>query len=305
MFFKNAQVYRITSAMADMQTVEFSLSGHPVSELGAQQTHRAGWASPYGPDSTNPMMRIECNILPCYVVLCRESYRDLPASVVRDAVNKKLRLIEQEEGRRPGSRERAEIKDQITFDLMPQAFVKHRDTQVMRLGEFLIVDAPTSSRAEQVIGHLRDAIGSVPVRRVSTQNNMAIVFTDWLRQSCPSNHGFAFDADLHLASCDDAKLAVKATNADVNDIMHHLDAGCLVQRIGLRTNSLSFTLCDDLSIKRIRPTDMTAERLDAIDEEDAEAERVATYTLVAGLFDDLFKVLFEGVLGGIERSDEP
>lgn len=300
MFFKNAQIYQITDTMPDEQAIAFSLASHPVADLGSHQLHRTGWASPYGPESTNPLMHIQCNIAPCYVLLCRESYRDLPAAVVRDAVAQELRIIEAEDGRRPGRQERAEIKEKVTFELIPQAFVKHRETQVMRLGQFLIVDTPTSSRAEQIISDLRKAIGSLPVKRVTTEQPMAAFFTDWLRQSCPSKHGFSFDADLHLASREDNKLAVKVTNADVNDIMHHLDAGCLVQRIGLRTNSLSFTLCDDLSIKRIRPTDLTTERLYAIDEKDAEAERVATYTLMAGLFDDLFKVLFDGPLGGVQ-----
>ncbi|VEB42933.1 Recombination-associated protein rdgC [Chromobacterium violaceum] len=58
------------------------------------------------------------------MVSMRREDKVLPASVIRDFVEMKVQEIEDKELRKVGRKEKLALKEQITDDLLPRAFVR-------------------------------------------------------------------------------------------------------------------------------------------------------------------------------------
>lgn len=296
MFFKNLRLYRITdlAVLAGIDIRE-ALEARPPVEPGEQVMSTHGWASPFAGDSTDPVMVVMVDKTPATILVHQESFRDLPAAVIRDELNKRAKKIRDEEGRPVGRRERADLKDQITFELLPKAFIKHKKTRVMLLGHYVLVEASSDNQAEMVLADLRKALETLPVSPVVANNELAVVGVSWLRGGLPD--GLSLGDELHLIGA--GTRTVRFTNFDFEpaELEPHLNAGKLVGGVEIATEEVSFTLSTDLAIRKIKMTDLTQEQVDAIDVEHAEEEAVATYTIMAATFSTLIRDVLNA-LGG-------
>src|SRR5690606_39361215 len=85
--------------------------------------------------------------------------------------------------RRPGKKERTDLKDEITFELLPRAF-----TRTGRLYAYidpraglLVVNSGAHNRAEDLLSQLRESLGSLPVLPLKTRDPIPTTLTQWLR----------------------------------------------------------------------------------------------------------------------------
>lgn len=105
--FKNATLYTIGPdwACPDLSAMEQALSAatfHPCGPTGALVESIHG-------------QRIACFQL---------ETKSVPASAIKREMDKRTAAIEAETGRKPGRKASKELKEQITFDLLPHAFPK-------------------------------------------------------------------------------------------------------------------------------------------------------------------------------------
>ena len=108
--------------------------------------------------------------------------------------------------------------------------------------------------------------------------------TDWLNdKSIGDNFTLGMEAEFHALGDDGAVVRVKNQDLDSPEIKTHLDADKYVVKLALEWDeAMSFILCDDLSIKRLKFFDVLQEQNDDIDSDDVLAKLDADFALMAG-----------------------
>ena len=114
---------------------------------------------------------------------------DLKGAVIREALDEHISEIEKAENRKVGGKEKKELREQIEFELLPQAF---RTSKVIT-GYFdntasptlLFIGTRSMATAELVAGLLRKAFGgSLPITPINTDGLVAEL-TEWVRDDAP------------------------------------------------------------------------------------------------------------------------
>ena len=113
------------------------------------------------------------------IVLKREE-KVLPGSVIQRAVGERVARIEQQECRSVGRKERQELKEQVTDELLPRAFVRATHTRALFADGLLLVDSAAASKAENLLAKLREALGGLKVQLAHTRQTPSALMTEWL-----------------------------------------------------------------------------------------------------------------------------
>lgn len=258
---------------------------------GAQAQSSEGFVAPLKQDGR--MVVASAGFLYC---MHQEIARLLPGAVVAEELGERVMALQEKEGHRVGRKEKAELKEQIIFELLPRAFTRSRRTPVLidlERGRVL-VDCASATRAEQVVSTLRRALGSLPVKKPAA-SNVASVFSQWLKvpETLPS--GFTLGNRCELKDAKGGKSSVRFSEVELDqqEVLTHLDSMAAV-RVNLAfRDELELDLQEDFSIKRIRPLDVMAERIEAMDAEDALDELMAQISLQGGSLSQLVDVLFD------------
>ena len=91
------------------------------------------------------------------------------------------------------------------------------------------------------------------------------------------------EAEFNALGDDGAVIRVKNQDLLSEEIKSHLDADKYVVKVALEWDeSLSFILCEDLAIKRVKFFDVIHEQNDDIDSDDVVAKLDADFALMSG-----------------------
>ena len=114
MWFKNLRAYRLTNPF-DLSPEQLGeqLEAHAFQPCAKSQALSLGWVPPVGGESTELVHAAAGRLL---VKLKREE-KLLPSTVVREQLEEKVALIEEQEGRKVYRKERLNLKDEIIQDL--------------------------------------------------------------------------------------------------------------------------------------------------------------------------------------------
>lgn len=242
-----------------------------------------------------------------YLFCHQHEEKILPASVVNEYVELKCEEIEQHQGYKPGRKQRKEIKEEIISELLPQAFAKKRRqlAWINKERGWLIIEATSAKRAEDVLEDMRHAFDVMPVELLRTERNPARAMLDWLAaQEAPER--FTIDKDCELVSHAEDEGVVRYANWDLSgdDVRYQLSIGRAPTLLGLTFDDrVSFILTNRMELKRILLLDIvTAGREEA---NNAVELFDADFTLAAAEIEGVLEALV-GELGGLvlqERGD--
>lgn len=143
-----------------------ALADHTFEPCGPTVPHRIGFMQAFKPDGYYSVLH---DVGFGYFMRLRDQRRILPSYVVAEELQKQIDQREAAEGRKLGKKEKARLKDEVVFSLMPRAFTKTRDYLMLALPEqqLLIVAAPSFTTAEMCLNALRLALCQLPVQRLS------------------------------------------------------------------------------------------------------------------------------------------
>jgi len=224
----------------------------------------------------------------------------LPVSVVRQYAQARLVEVEAAQGYKPGRKQAREVFDQLEVELLPRAFVKRGLTYVWidPVNSWLLVDASSSTRADEVMEHLKLSLGELPVTLIKTQLAAATAMTQWLAAGIAPG-SFAIDRDCELRAAAEERAAVRYVrhNLDSDEVRSHIAGGKSATRLALTWNDrISFVLTEQLQIKRLVFLDLLKEDA-GLPGENADDLFAANFTLMCGELAQLLGQLVE-VLGG-------
>jgi len=268
MFFRNAQIYRLPAG--------YDMTAERLSELLASQAFRpatsaelttSGWVSP---TKDGPLVRTVNKQL---LITLQTEKKLLPGSVINQVAKAKAAELEEQQGFPVGRKAMKELKERVADELLPRAFsinsVVH--TWIDPVNGWMVVDAASPSKADDVIKLLLKAVDKMPLESLRVQKSPVAVMTGWL-ESDEAPYNFTIDQDTELRATGESKAAVRYVkhSLDPEDIRRHIANGKQCTRLAMTWNSrISFVLTDSLAIKSIKALDVIKEN-DAITYSDDE-----------------------------------
>ncbi len=302
MWFKNLRIYLLQQPFnLTQEALTERLQGKGFQPCGSHDVSSVGWDSPVGRQAEILVHEIGG----CQLICARQEDKLLPSAVVNELVDEKLALIEQEEGRKVGRKERTELREDTYQQLLPQAFSRHTRQYAMidKQQGWILVDAASANKAESLISLLRETLGSLPVKPWESHVSPAHVMTEWLKN--PLQHpGFTLldSCELKDRSDESSVLRCKGQDLTADEMLAHLEAGKDVVKLSVEWDEhLSCLLDADLSVKRLRFLDLIQEQaadhqvsgeMDAFDSQ---------FSLMTLEFRRFLPKLFE-LFGGVEGS---
>jgi recombination associated protein RdgC len=199
------------------------------------------------------------------LVCARKEKKAIPPKALKRLVEDRVEELNLTQAFSVNKKQRAEIKEDIEIELLPNVISSIEDTYAYINAESNTIVINTSSRgkAEDVLALLRKAIGTLPVTSVSTEKEPSEVMTSWVADlfgpeaplgGCIGNR-FSFGLEAHFSGLGDdvATAIVKNQEMYSPEVNVHLDAEQYITKLALNyVKSMSFMLHDDLSIKRIK-----------------------------------------------------
>jgi len=283
MWFKNLYFFAFTKPFEwSEQDIEKQLAEHLFTPCASTEQSHFGWTSALGKHGERPIHNADGNLLLC----ARKEEKMLPASVIKDLIEEKTTQLEAEQGRSATKKEKEQFKEDITFELLPRAFSRISDAHGYINAEhnIIVINSSSRSKAEDFLALLRKSLGTLPVTSFSPEHAPDEIMTEWLvAKNLTDNFQLGMEAELHALGDDGAIVRVKNQELLSDEIKMHLDAEKYVVKLALDWDeTMSFILCDDLAIKRVKFFDVIHEQNDDIDKDDALARLDADFILMAG-----------------------
>ncbi len=290
MLFKNATFF-LFSPTLEWNHFDEQLQDCELKPVQGLELVSRGFVSPYGEDSE--VLKMEQG--PVLAVHSAQQERLLPGAVVNEALQKKLREIEKADGRRPGSKKRAQIKSDLILEMLPKAFIKSaRTTAILDTSKgWIAVDTASRKQAENVVSEIRRAMSSFPALPLNAEQSPRQILTSWLMGGdMPEGLVLGHEAELQDPAEQGATIKVARMDLANDELRQHVEAGFQVVRLALIYNDrIGLTFGDDLVVRKIKLLEAATENLDTGDDDDARAERDALLALMHGELAELFQVL--------------
>jgi recombination associated protein RdgC len=303
MWFRNLKAFRLDEGWNyDLNALTELLAKAEFVPCSASQMESHGWTPPRG----NPGEFVVSVMGQHMLAVCSES-RLLPGSVVRQYVEERLEELEANQGYKPSRGQVREVKEHVTAELTPKAFVKRNQTFVWvdPQHRWLVVDAASSNKADDVLEELKRALESLPLLPVHTALAPSTAMTEWLLSGeAPAN--FTIDRDCELRSQAEEKATVRYSNhtLEAEEVRHHIEAGKKATRLAMTWNDrISFVLTEDLHVKRLGFLDVLKEQSEKNAENSGDMFE-ADFAIMAGELSGLLHDLINA-LGGEAKEESP
>lgn len=201
--------------------------------------------------------------------------RLLPASVVNEAVQERAESLQQEENRRVGRKERQDLKEEITQELLPRAFTRNQQHLIIaeRQSGWLFVQSGSESRADELTATLRDMLGELPIVPLGALCQPEPVWADWLqRGDLPAGIEVADELTLYHPG-EEATVRLKQVGWDSDEVQQLLAAGYRPHQLLLNwQDRLGLQINEKSVLKRLRFADELLEQAAQEGGEDALGE---------------------------------
>ena len=258
MWFKNLQIFRLPAswAMTAEQLTGF-LAPQAFTPCTSIELQSQGWVPP------RPNGDLVYTVNRQMLLSLATEKKLLPSSVISQVA--KVRAAEQEEqkGFKPGRKQMKELKEQVADDLLPRAFSIQSSTRVWidPVNGWLVIDASSVSRAEDVIRLLLKAVERFPLDTLRVVQSPVSAMTEYLlADEAPG--GFTVDQDTELRATGEGKATVRYVRhtLEAADVRRHIEGGKQCTRLAMTwADRVSFVLTGSLTIKRIAALDVLKE----------------------------------------------
>jgi recombination associated protein RdgC len=259
MWFKNLQIYRLPAPWAyTPEQLEKALEPQSFVPASSNELLRQGWDSPRGNGSLVHTVNKQM------LILLGTEKKLLPNSVINQVAKAKAAELEEAQGFAPGKKAMKELKERVADELLPRAFSIRSNvwTWIDPVNGWLVVDAASPNKADDVIKLLLKAVDRMPLESLRVQRSPVAVMTAWL-ETDEAPVGFTVDQDTELRATGESKAAVRYVRhtLEPEEVRRHIAAGKQCTRLAMTWNDkISFVLTESMAIKGIKPLDVITEK---------------------------------------------
>lgn len=290
MWFKQLSIYPLNKDnLPNLETLVDKLTEAQFKPCMGLDWDSIGFASPvsFSPEMVFPAQNT-------WRIALKKEEKVLPAAVVRDILDEKINEIREAEGRNVGRKEKMELKETITDDLLPRAFTKSGKTEAIIDTQrgLLMINQANANRAEMLLTKLREALGGLEAKLPRTQQSPGSLMTEWLLRGDAAGY-FELDCDCELKGLGDAAPVVRISHQDLTaeEVVNLVKNGKVVTQLGLCwQDRVRFVLTQDFTLKRIQFLDVIQEEA-AGQGDDMQSITFASQILMAEALGDLLAEL--------------
>jgi len=299
--FKNIIAYSIGPGWnPTLAAIEAALAPMRFIECAPTQEKSIGWIEPRGEKHGCLVESVGGQ----WILKVQTETKNLPGSVIAAKTAKQVEAIEQATGRKPGKKEKREIREDARLTLLPMAFTRVSSSLVWidRTANLLVIEAGSQAHADAVISLLVKSLDGFTVTNLQTTQSPGACMATWLNtQELPS--GFTADRDCVLKACDESKATIRYARhpLDIDEIRAHVLAGKTPTQLAMTWDGkVSFVLSETGAIKKLT-------FLDCVFTDRAAAEKAkdcfdADVAISTGLLAKMLPDLVDAMGGEIELA---
>lgn len=299
MWFKNLALYRFTEPFTlTAEVLAEKLEDKRFTPCANHDEFSLGWTSPIG-NASEELVHASNG----FIMLClKKEEKVIPAGVINEMLQEKIAVVEEQEARKLSKKERSAAKDELIFELLPRAFSFSKKTYayIDPKGGWVVVDAASAKKAEDLLSHLRKCLGSLPVVPVNTVDKPTATMTQWLVDKTSVPKGFMVEDECELRSPEDEGSSIRCKKHDLSlpEIINHLDTGKQVIKLAVNwTDRISFIVDENLAIKRLKFLDLIQDQIADTEADDEIARFDVDFSIMTLELANFFPRLLE-IFGG-------
>lgn len=264
--FKNITLFNIAGGFpASVAALETALQSMPFVPTTASQTKSVGWVPPRG-QAHGPLVE---SVNGQWLLRFMVEARQVPAAVVQRRVDEMTANIEATTGRKPGKKERRDLREDAMAALLPQAFTRQQATWVWVDQESqrqrLVIDTTSQAVSDDITTALVKLLDGFVVQPLETTTSPSVAMATWLtEQDAPG--AFDLGKECELKACDESRATVRYTHHQLmtEEVQAHIATGKRPTRLALDWDGrVSFVLTDALQLKKVTFADDVLEQAKA------------------------------------------
>lgn len=250
--FKNITVFRVASGLTtSVDALDDALQAEQFAPTTMYDEKRTGWVPPRG-HAHGPLVE---SVNGQWMLRFMVETRQVPASVINRRVNDMAAQIEATTGRKPGKKEKRDLKEEAAAALLPQAFPRQTATWVWLdpTTKRLVLDTSSATQADDIITALVKALDGFSVQSLNPATSPAVAMATWLaEQTAPA--GFDIGKECELKSADESQAKVRYSHHQLltDEVREHIASGKQPTQLALQwIDRVSFLLTDNLQLKKL------------------------------------------------------
>lgn len=269
----------------------------------------AGWVAPLDEEQGDEEAVVPLvHTLNGYMMICLQTEdKLLPATVIRQDLEERVKLIESREARRVRAKEKQSLKEELVMTLLPQAFTKlnkiygYFDPQ----NKVFVLNSTSPKQIELFTSFLKksltDDIKPYDLHKLSP------TLTEWLKTEEYSRN-FAIEKSCVLQDNADEgrKIRAQQQNLFANAIQDLIKDGCEVKQLGLSwQDRVQFTLgADDCSLRSIQYLEEISDQVKEMDMDTKRQQFDADFFIMTQTLGALLNDLREALLSTAIKPEQ-
>lgn len=304
MLFKQIKLFQMTDSIhLSLDELENKLEEFAFRPCLPSMPTSAGWVAPIEGEQT-PLKRV---INGCIMLCLQIEDKILPATVIRQELDKKIKDIETSEHRRVRQKEKLNLKDDMVTTLLPRAFSRltriyaYIDTR----NNWLVLGSSNDKRAEEFISMFKKSV-TENVHAFQFQK-LSATLTYWLKhQNYPSSFAIEKSCVLQDPNLETRIIRCQQQDLFANSIQTLIKDGCAVKHLGLSWHDqINFILtADNFSLRTIQYQDEIRSQANEMEAETKEQQFHADFYIMTETLSQLFKDLVTSLIGESEPVDK-
>lgn len=231
---------------------ETSLQKHAIPLLLDLSIAEQGFAPPY--EFSDQMVITAQN---SWKIQLRKEKKLLPASVLRQESKRRIKEIEEKEYRQLSAKDKKALKQRVLDELLPRAFSQISTIEGIYIRDkgFLLVNQAQGNKREELLSHLRQALGSFEAALILCKKTATDLMSQWLLDNNSLPNDLAIGNYCELKNIANIKSVSRFVNQDIQskEAIGILEKDHFVSQLALIwQDKLRFILCEDFSLKNIQ-----------------------------------------------------
>ena len=279
MWFNNALIYHYE--LDEGTDLELALSEHALKPCPPHARFSYGWL----PVIEGAMMH---EVSGAILISMGKEERLLPRSVINRLLTERVQTLETERGYAVKRAEKAQIAEDLEFELLPKSFCIQKRTFAMldTVKKRLIINSSSANQAAQLTALLRKSTAGIKIEPLPQMDNLSLRFAQWIThpESIPKNVQLASDCQLFLPDDEKKRVSCKGYELPAEEVLTLLSQGLAASELSIIWNErIQLTLTHEFILKRLKCLDYLMDDFSEIRELDEEHEQQdASLTLLSG-----------------------